>query len=265
MSEDRLQRAGGLHAAHDAAHQHQRERSNPAGAGPLRNGFTRSNVTVLDGSLARFWPSLSGSVFVSTSAIAAPLRLSSTTMCRELRANGTPGAAAQRAVRMNLDAVARPRRRDRHRARWRYEPGARQQPAGEQRFGKRNGHGEPPGNAENRKAVGEVRAGAALFFRHPGERQPGFGERVPQRLLPALVLGAVDRLGIGQIRKNTRRCFGDDIVILARHNWFARFPSHADCFDRRCRFLDMRNGEAKRDCWQASSGSDLLCVCCGAV
>ena len=35
------------------------------------------------------------------------------------------------------------------------------------------------------------------------------------------------------------------------------FPSHAGRFDRRGEFLDMRNGGAKRDCWQASSGSDL--------
>ena len=65
------------------------------------------------------------------------------------------------------------------------EAGARQQPAGEQRFGKRNGQGETPGHAENRKAVGEACAGSAKFFRHPGQRQPGVAQRLPQRRLPA--------------------------------------------------------------------------------
>ncbi|MGC1826239.1 MAG: hypothetical protein WA723_11440, partial [Pseudolabrys sp.] len=61
----------------------------------------------------------------------------------------------------------------------------------------------------------------------------------------------------GEVRKNTCRYFGDDMVIFARHNWFARFPFSRRSFDRRGKFLDMRNGGAKRDCWQASSGSDL--------
>jgi len=53
-----------------------------------------------------------------------------------------------------------------------------------------------------------------MLFAHPGEREAGFGEGLPQRLLLAAVRGAVDSLRIGEVRKNPRRGLGDDITAL---------------------------------------------------
>ena len=94
-------------------------------------------------------------------------------------------------------------------------PARDKQPAGQQRFGERHGERAAPGGAEHGKAVGKACAGAAEIVRHPGERQPGLLERAPERRLPGLVFRPVDGLRIGEVGKNPRRRFGDDMLALA--------------------------------------------------
>src|SRR5262249_43045230 len=102
---------------------------------------------------------------------------------------------------------------------------ARQQPAREQGFGQGHRRREATGDAEDREAVGERSAGTALRVRHPGERQPGIDQRLPERRLPGVVLGAIDRLRVGEVRENTRRRLADDGCALAHGgSWSA--PGH---------------------------------------
>jgi hypothetical protein len=135
-------------------------------------------------------------------------------------------AATQRAAGIQRDAVERPGGRDRHRPGRRLKLRARKQPARQQRLRQRHGRRIAAGDAENGEAVGEARARAAQFLRNPGERQARVFERPPQRFLPGVVFGPIDRLGIGEVRKNPRRRFGDDMVAFARHVLllFVRFP-----------------------------------------
>ena len=107
------------------------------------------------------------------------------------------GAAVQRAVAIELNMVMRPRRRDRHGALRRFDARARQQPAGNQRFGERNTQREAAGHAEYLETFGQANAGTAQALRHPGERQAGFAQCMPQRRFPGTILRRGDGLGVG--------------------------------------------------------------------
>ena len=138
-------------------------------------------------------------------------------MLRIARERHAGRAAAEPAVRVERDAIVRPRRRDGHRRRRRLETGTCQQPAGGERFGERHRERKAPGDTENRKAVGEACPRAAQMFRDPGERQPRLAERVPQRRLPRPVVRLVDALRIGEVGKNPLRRFGNDMALFAGH------------------------------------------------
>src|SRR5258708_12316 len=73
--------------------------------------------------------------------------------------------------------------------------------------------GVTAGGATKGKPVGEFSPGAAVVLRHPCKRQSRFGERLPKGAFPGAVPAAVHRLGIGQIRENSRRGFGNDTVV----------------------------------------------------
>ena len=133
--------------------------------------------------------------------------------------------AAQRAIVAKRDAVERAGRGDGHGAIRRRQSGAREQPTGQQRLGKRHRHRETSGGAEHRKAVGKARARATQLFGNPSERQPGVGDRTPERPPPSAVLGPVDGLGIGELGKNSCRRFGDYMVAFAHDRCFCRFPA----------------------------------------
>ncbi len=128
-----------------------------------------------------------------------------------------PGAAGELAVGAERDIAVLMHRGDRHRPARHGDLGPRQKPAGEQRLGERHRGGETAGRAQHRKPVGHRGAGAAEFFRDPGERQPRFFERIPQRLRPHALLGIVDRGGLAQILENPGRGIDDDGVGVIVH------------------------------------------------
>ncbi len=155
----------------------------PAGARALRSGLTRSKCHDVRRIAGRRMSLIDPAIFgrdqhdgVAVGQHGDVLRIG--------REGNAERAAAERAIRTKLDAVERAGRRDRHGAGRRLQASARQQPAGDQRFGERHGEREAPGGAQHRKAVGEARARATQLFRNPGERQSGVGERTPQRRLP---------------------------------------------------------------------------------
>ena len=74
-----------------------------------------------------------------------------------------------------------------------------------------------PGRAQHAETFGEAGAGAAAILRHPGQRQAGFGQRLPQRRFPAALLVAVDGLRVGEIGKYLLRGLGDNVLTL-RHS-----------------------------------------------
>ena len=221
------------------------DRSKPAGAGALRIGFTRSKRHAVGRLAGEVFAVAEAAVGVLTKATTALCRLRPRPRCIRNRARREcRGSPAQGAVGVQRDPVARPHRRNRHRAGRRRDAGARQQPAGEQRFGERHRQRIAPGNAENRKAVGEARA--ALFFRHPGERQAGLRQRAPQRRLPLAVAGAVD--GCGSARSaNIRAAVSATILSLsvsiaapAFHAMAGLFRAIVRCgrtVGKRCRIL----------------------------
>ena len=93
-------------------------------------------------------------------------------------------------------------------------------------FAQRNRQRGPPRHLQNFKAVGKARARAAMLLGHPGKRQAGLGQRVPQRPAPAVILRVIDGLGIGQIGKNARRRIGDDMPALVHA---VTLPCKAPC------------------------------------
>ena len=98
------------------------------------------------------------------------------------------------------------------------QPGARQQPAGEQRLGERNRDRVAPGDAEHREAVGQLRACAAAVPPAPRRASARFSdERLPQRA-PSSRRRArlLIVLRIGQIGENARRGFGDKVARSRR-------------------------------------------------
>ena len=103
-------------------------------------------------------------------------------------------------------------RRDRHRPGGRLDPGLREQPAGHQCLGERHRRGGPAGGAQHREPVEQLGAGAAERVGHPGQGQPGFFERIPQRLRPMPFLGGVDRRRLAQIGEDAGRGIDDDVV-----------------------------------------------------
>ena len=111
--EDRFERAGGLHAAHRRSPSASaRSASKPAGAGAMRSGLhaiERHGVRWHRRRDCGRRPARQA--VVSTSAIAARPRRRARRCASRRLANGTPRArAAQRAVGVQRDAVARPRR-----------------------------------------------------------------------------------------------------------------------------------------------------------
>src|SRR5438128_2345620 len=56
-------------------------------------------------------------------------------------------------------------------------------------------------------------AGEIAAVGHAARR--GVDERLPQRRFPAAVTGAVDGLGIAEVREDSRRRLGDDVSALA--------------------------------------------------
>ena len=127
-----------------------------------------------------------------------------------------PGPAAQRAFG-KLDVAILIDRRDRHRARRRLDLSLRQEPARQHGFGERDCDRETSGGAQYAKTFGEARTRAAAIFRHPGQRQAGFGQRLPERGLPLAFFVAIDGLGIGQIGENLFRGLGNNVLTL-RHS-----------------------------------------------
>ena len=84
-------------------------------------------------------------------------------------------------------------------------PGARQQPAGEQRLGERDRRREPAGDAQHREPVGQAGAGAAVLV--PAPRQASARHRpAPARAVASSRhrSGAIDGLRIGEVRKDPR-------------------------------------------------------------
>ena len=120
----------------------------------------------------------------------------------------------ERPIRLR-NAVAGMHRRHRHDAGGRGDAGAREQPAGEQRLGQWNRRRKPARDTQYLEPVGQARTGSAMLFRHPGQGQPGVDQGLPQRRFPAAVMGAVDGLGIAEVREDPRRCLGDDVSALA--------------------------------------------------
>ena len=125
-------------------------------------------------------------------------------------------AAGKAAVGMERDAVLGASGCDGHLGFGRGDPGLREQPARQHGFGERHRDRKPPGCAEHAKTFGKARARAAAVFAHPGQRQAGFGQRLPQRRFPRAVFVAIDGLGVGEIGKNLLRGRNDDILTL-RH------------------------------------------------
>ena len=127
----------------------------------------------------------------------------------------------------------------------RVQSGARQQPAGEQRFGERHRGGVAPGDAQHREAVGKFRARAAVVPPAP-RRASARHRRAPATAgLPGVVARAVDLLRVGQIGKNPRRRFGDDRPALA-HGVSCFFRSPGQWW-----------AEAARKAWQRRARAGL--------
>ncbi len=123
-------------------------------------------------------------------------------------AKGTPArAAAQRAVGAERDAVVRPRRRDASsRRRGEEIPARGEQPAGEQRLGKRHGKRAASGGAEHGEAVCDALRRSRRDRpapRRAAARPPR--SRVHSGALQAVVLRPIDRLRIGKVGENPRR------------------------------------------------------------
>ena len=127
------------------------------------------------------------------------------------------GLAGQAAIGIERDAVLRACGRDRHFAVGRGDFRLRQQPAGEHGFGQRYRDGKTPGGAENGKAFGKARTRTVAILRHPGQRQAGLGQRLPERGLPRAVLVAIDGLGVGKIGEDLLRGLGNNVLTL-RHS-----------------------------------------------
>ena len=182
-------------------------------------GCTLSNVTVSLASLARLRPASIRQAPASTSAIERPLRARCEhgDMLCILGEGNAARAAGQRAVGIERDAILRACGRHRHRAFGRGDLRLRQQPSRQHGFGQRHRDRETPGRAQHAKTFGEAGAGAVAIFRHPGQRQAGFGQRLPQRRFPAAVLVVVDGLGVGEIGENRLRGLGDNVLTL-RHS-----------------------------------------------
>ena len=72
------------------------------------------------------------------------------------------------------------------------------------------------GGAEHAETFGEACAGAAAVFRHPGKRQAGLAQRLPQRRFPCALLVVIDGLGIGEIGEDFLRGLGNNVLTL-RH------------------------------------------------
>ena len=102
---------------------------------------------------------------------ARPPRWASTAMWPALRANGTCRARPREpAVGAELDMAVVVHRRDRHRPGRRRDPGARQQPAGDQGLGERHRRGKTAGDAQHREAVGHRRRRRRRARRGPRRR-----------------------------------------------------------------------------------------------
>ena len=52
---------------------------------------------------------------------------------------------------------------------------------------------------------------------HPGQRQAGFGQRLPERRFPRALVVAIDGLGVGEIGEDFLRGLGNDVLTL-RHS-----------------------------------------------
>ena len=144
--------------------------SKPAGAARCGSALVRSKVTVLDriaGEILAF--ARRGSRRSSPTRSPRPLSpLATTAMCSRSLAKGIPLA-----LPLNVpSAFSVIRSRGRTGATviapaGAFDAGLRQQPAGEQRFGQRHRQRVAAGGAENGKAVGQARAGAAQRFPAP--------------------------------------------------------------------------------------------------
>ena len=127
------------------------------------------------------------------------------------------GPARQAAVGIDGDPVLRARGHHRHLAIGRSDLGLRQQPARQHGFGQRHRDRKASGRAQHAETFGERGARAAAIFRHPGQRQAGFGQRLPERRFPRAFLVAIDGLGVGEIGEDFLRGLGNDVLTL-RHS-----------------------------------------------
>ena len=73
-----------------------------------------------------------------------------------------------------------------------------------------------PAALEHAEPFGKACARAAAILGYPGQRQAGFGQRLPQRRFPLALLVAVDGLGVGEIGEDLLRGLDDDVLTL-RH------------------------------------------------
>ena len=115
-----------------------------------------------------------------------------------------------------------------------------------------------PAALKHAKTFGEARARTAAILRHPGQRQAGIGQRLPERGFPCAVLVAIDGLGVGEIGEDLLRGLGNDVLTL-RHgvpHLDSIWHSPAGCFRRglRCglflRFMMRKSHSPDKRCPQ---------------
>src|SRR6202035_2380125 len=68
------------------------------------------------------------------------------------------------------------------------------------------------GGTQHAETLSQAGTGTAARLRHPGQRQSGLGQGLPERRFPAAILVAVDGLRVGKIRKYLFRGLDDNIL-----------------------------------------------------
>ena len=218
--QDRFQRTGSLDAADGATHQQQRRfiearRRRCAALG--LDAIERDSIDGVAGEIAAF---AQLAIFDIDQRDDAPLAAvgKDGDMLAVFGKRNSDRATAQPSIGADRDAIVRPCRGNRHRSCGRLDTGARQKPAGGQRFCQRYRKGKASGNANNGEAFLQACGRAPQRLWNPGERQPGIAERSPQRLLPRTARGLVDDLRVGEIGEHTYCRLDYHLVSFSRHD-----------------------------------------------